>query len=33
MTSVAAALALWVAFGLGGRDTSSQIVRTWYEQG
>jgi len=29
----ALALALGLAFGLGGRDTASQIVRTWYEQG
>ena len=33
MTSMAAALALRGAFGLGRRDTSSQIMRTWYEQG
>ena len=28
-----AALALGLAFGLGGRDTAAQIVRGWYEQG
>jgi hypothetical protein len=29
----ALALAAGLAFGLGGRDTASQIVRNWYEQG
>jgi hypothetical protein len=29
----ALALALGLAFGLGGRDTASQIVRDWYENG
>lgn len=29
----ALALALGLAFGLGGRDTASQIVRDWYESG
>lgn len=29
----AVALALGLAFGLGGRDTASQIVRTWYVKG
>jgi hypothetical protein len=29
----ALALALGLAFGLGGRDTAGQIVRTWYETG
>jgi len=29
----ALALATGLAFGLGGRDTASQIVRTWYSQG
>jgi small-conductance mechanosensitive channel len=29
----ALALALGLAFGLGGRDTASQIVHGWYEQG
>jgi hypothetical protein len=29
----ALALALGLAFGLGGRDTAGQIVRTWYESG
>jgi mechanosensitive ion channel-like protein len=29
----ALALALGLAFGLGGRDTASQIVRDWYEGG
>ena len=28
-----AALALGLAFGLGGRDTAAQIVRNWYDQG
>jgi hypothetical protein len=28
----AAALALGLAFGLGGRDTAAEIVRRWYEQ-
>jgi Conserved TM helix len=28
----ALALALGLAFGLGGRDTASEIVHTWYEQ-
>lgn len=28
----ALALALGLAFGLGGRDTAGQIVHTWYEQ-
>lgn len=28
----ALALALGLAFGLGGRDTAGQIVQTWYEQ-
>jgi hypothetical protein len=29
----ALALALGLAFGLGGRDTAAQIVRGWYERG
>jgi hypothetical protein len=29
----AVALALGLAFGLGGRDTAAQIVRNWYERG
>jgi hypothetical protein len=29
----ALALALGLAFGLGGRDTASQIVRNWYSRG
>jgi hypothetical protein len=29
----ALALALGLAFGLGGRDTAAQIVRSWYERG
>ena len=29
----ALALALGLAFGLGGRDTASQIVRSWYSKG
>jgi hypothetical protein len=29
----AAALALGLAFGLGGRETAAQIVRGWYENG
>ena len=29
----AMALALGLAFGLGGRDTAAQIVRGWYERG
>ncbi|HEU4621353.1 MAG TPA: small-conductance mechanosensitive ion channel [Burkholderiaceae bacterium] len=29
----AAALALGLAFGLGGRETAGQIVRRWYESG
>jgi hypothetical protein len=29
----AIALALGLAFGLGGRDTAAQIVRGWYERG
>src|ERR671932_1026182 len=29
----AVALALGLAFGLGGRDTAAQIVRGWYERG
>ena len=29
----AAALAIGLAFGLGGRDTASQIVRGWYNRG
>src|SRR5215212_1382830 len=29
----ALALALGLAFGLGGRDTAAMIVRDWYEQG
>lgn len=29
----AAALALGLAFGLGGRDVAAQIVRGWYERG
>ena len=29
----ALALALGLAFGLGGRDTAAEIVRTWYRQG
>lgn len=29
----ALALALGLAFGLGGRDTASQIVRNWYSKG
>lgn len=29
----ALALALGLAFGLGGRETASQIVRTWYSRG
>jgi len=29
----ALALALGLAFGLGGRDTAGEIVRTWYRQG
>jgi hypothetical protein len=29
----AAALALGLAFGLGGRDTAAQIVRNWYDRG
>lgn len=29
----AVALALGLAFGLGGRDTAALIVRNWYEQG
>lgn len=29
----AVALALGLAFGLGGRDTASEIVRNWYAQG
>lgn len=29
----ALALALGLAFGLGGRDTAAQIVSTWYRQG
>ena len=29
----AAALALGLAFGLGGRDTASEIVRNWYRRG
>lgn len=29
----ALALALGLAFGLGGRDTASQIVRSWYHRG
>jgi hypothetical protein len=27
------ALALGLAFGLGGRETASQIVRNWYNRG
>ncbi|MBV9543894.1 MAG: hypothetical protein JOY61_05915 [Chloroflexi bacterium] len=27
------ALALGLAFGLGGRETAAQIVRGWYERG
>jgi hypothetical protein len=27
------ALALGLAFGLGGRDTAAMIVRGWYERG
>jgi small-conductance mechanosensitive channel len=29
----AAALAFGLAFGLGGRDTAAQIIRSWYERG
>jgi hypothetical protein len=29
----AAALALGLAFGLGGRDTAGEVVRTWYRRG
>ncbi|MEO7912087.1 MAG: small-conductance mechanosensitive ion channel [Roseiflexaceae bacterium] len=29
----ALALALGLSFGLGGRDTAGEIVRTWYQQG
>lgn len=29
----AVALALGLAFGLGGRETAAMIVRTWYESG
>jgi hypothetical protein len=29
----ALALALGIAFGLGGRETAAEIVRRWYEQG
>jgi hypothetical protein len=29
----ALALALGLAFGLGGRDTAAEIVRTWYQRG
>lgn len=29
----ALALALGLAFGLGGRDTAGEIVQTWYQQG
>lgn len=29
----ALALALGLAFGLGGRDTAQELVRTWYQQG
>jgi hypothetical protein len=29
----ALALALGLAFGLGGRDTAAQIVRGWYDKG
>jgi hypothetical protein len=29
----AVALALGLAFGLGGRETAAQIVRNWYERG
>ena len=29
----AVALALALAFGLGGRETASMIVRNWYESG
>jgi hypothetical protein len=29
----AVALALGLAFGLGGRETAAQIVRGWYESG
>ena len=29
----AVALAVALAFGLGGRDTAGEIVRTWYERG
>ena len=30
---MAVALALGLAFGLGGRETAAQIVRSWYERG
>jgi hypothetical protein len=29
----ALALALGLAFGLGGRETAAEIVQTWYRQG
>jgi hypothetical protein len=29
----ALALALGLSFGLGGRDTAAEIVRTWYRRG
>lgn len=29
----ALALALGLAFGLGGRDTAGEVVREWYQQG
>jgi len=32
-TVAAVALALGLAFGLGGRETAAQIVRAWYEKG
>jgi phage tail tape-measure protein len=33
MASVGAvALALGLAFGIGGRDTAAEVVRNWYER-